>query len=282
MVCLDVGLRIRQISSKRTFSFAHMFTFWLDLALWKRRNMLSLCILYGGAKLYLGLFQVQTQVRTTKTSFDKLRNDVCQKVDLLGASRCNLLSHVLTTYQVYNPHKSHSTDPKCLCLQKLYCRWWRQEGARRKQWRFNYHTQRRDTYNKVRETAVHLPFRRHFCTSGRKRPTLWQPFTKASKDVSTTTSLHLRSESFSIDPKAWHLRHSSWLKVAICLFRHYRTPWTSCQKRKVRRRLRQRQKMGTKPKLQANSEFEYITFLCWSEGVYPCCEWTNYFFCSCL
>lgn len=39
-------------------------------------------------------------MRSTKTSFDKLKNDVCQKVDLLGASRCNLLSHVLTTYQV--------------------------------------------------------------------------------------------------------------------------------------------------------------------------------------
>ncbi|KAM4568061.1 islet cell autoantigen 1 isoform 2-T2 [Fundulus diaphanus] len=43
--------------------------------------------------------KVQAQVRMTKTSFDKLKNDVCQKVDLLGASRCNLLSHVLTTYQ---------------------------------------------------------------------------------------------------------------------------------------------------------------------------------------
>uniref|UniRef100_A0A671L085 Islet cell autoantigen 1-like n=1 Tax=Sinocyclocheilus anshuiensis TaxID=1608454 RepID=A0A671L085_9TELE len=43
--------------------------------------------------------KVQTQVRHTKTSFDKLKNDVCQKVDLLGASRCNLLSHVLTTSQ---------------------------------------------------------------------------------------------------------------------------------------------------------------------------------------
>lgn len=43
--------------------------------------------------------KVQAQVRTTKTSFDKLNNDVCQKVDMLGASRCNLLSHVLTTYQ---------------------------------------------------------------------------------------------------------------------------------------------------------------------------------------
>uniref|UniRef100_A0A3Q3VN52 AH domain-containing protein n=1 Tax=Mola mola TaxID=94237 RepID=A0A3Q3VN52_MOLML len=43
--------------------------------------------------------KVQVQVRTTKTAFDKLKDDVCQKVDLLGASRCNLLSHVLTTYQ---------------------------------------------------------------------------------------------------------------------------------------------------------------------------------------
>ncbi|XP_063055575.1 islet cell autoantigen 1 [Engraulis encrasicolus] len=43
--------------------------------------------------------KVQAQVRLTKTGFDKLKNDVCQKVDLLGASRCNLLSHVLTTYQ---------------------------------------------------------------------------------------------------------------------------------------------------------------------------------------
>ncbi|XP_032411752.1 islet cell autoantigen 1 [Xiphophorus hellerii] len=43
--------------------------------------------------------KVQAQVRTTKSSFDKLKNDVCQKVDLLGASRCNLLSHILTTYQ---------------------------------------------------------------------------------------------------------------------------------------------------------------------------------------
>ncbi|KAJ3598044.1 hypothetical protein NHX12_001558 [Muraenolepis orangiensis] len=43
--------------------------------------------------------KVQAQVRTTKTSFDKLKNDVCQKVDLLGASRCNLLSQLLTAYQ---------------------------------------------------------------------------------------------------------------------------------------------------------------------------------------
>ncbi|XP_051467547.1 islet cell autoantigen 1 isoform X5 [Apus apus] len=43
--------------------------------------------------------KVQAQVRHAKLNFDKLKTDVCQKVDLLGASRCNLLSHVLTTYQ---------------------------------------------------------------------------------------------------------------------------------------------------------------------------------------
>ncbi|XP_072315496.1 islet cell autoantigen 1-like isoform X3 [Eucyclogobius newberryi] len=43
--------------------------------------------------------KVQSQVRGTKTQFEKLKNDVCQKVDMLGASRCNMLSHSLCTYQ---------------------------------------------------------------------------------------------------------------------------------------------------------------------------------------
>uniref|UniRef100_A0AAY5EBR9 AH domain-containing protein n=1 Tax=Electrophorus electricus TaxID=8005 RepID=A0AAY5EBR9_ELEEL len=48
--------------------------------------------------------KVQAQVRGTKVHFDKLKNDVCQKVDMLGASRCNMLSHSLCAYQV--PHFS--------------------------------------------------------------------------------------------------------------------------------------------------------------------------------
>uniref|UniRef100_A0A3Q4G2Y1 Islet cell autoantigen 1-like n=1 Tax=Neolamprologus brichardi TaxID=32507 RepID=A0A3Q4G2Y1_NEOBR len=44
--------------------------------------------------------KVQAQVRGTKSQFEKLKNDVCQKVDMLGASRCNMLSHSLCTYQV--------------------------------------------------------------------------------------------------------------------------------------------------------------------------------------
>lgn len=51
-------------------------------------------------EMILWLSQVQTQVRLAKKNFDKLKMDVCQKVDLLGASRCNLLSHMLATYQV--------------------------------------------------------------------------------------------------------------------------------------------------------------------------------------
>ncbi|CAL8289701.1 unnamed protein product [Lota lota] len=43
--------------------------------------------------------KIQSQVRGTKGQFDKLKNDVCQKVDMLGASRCNMLSHSLCTYQ---------------------------------------------------------------------------------------------------------------------------------------------------------------------------------------
>ncbi|XP_054643419.1 islet cell autoantigen 1-like [Dunckerocampus dactyliophorus] len=43
--------------------------------------------------------KVQGQVRATKSEFEKLKNDVCQKVDMLGASRCNMLSHSLCNYQ---------------------------------------------------------------------------------------------------------------------------------------------------------------------------------------
>nr|XP_015214860.1 PREDICTED: islet cell autoantigen 1-like protein isoform X1 [Lepisosteus oculatus]XP_015214861.1 PREDICTED: islet cell autoantigen 1-like protein isoform X1 [Lepisosteus oculatus]XP_015214862.1 PREDICTED: islet cell autoantigen 1-like protein isoform X1 [Lepisosteus oculatus] len=48
--------------------------------------------------------KVQAQVRNTKTQFDKLKNDVCQKVDILGASRCNMLSHSLGNYQTIQLH----------------------------------------------------------------------------------------------------------------------------------------------------------------------------------
>lgn len=42
---------------------------------------------------------VQTQVKKNKATFDRLKLAVMQKVDLLAASRCNMLSHVLAAYQ---------------------------------------------------------------------------------------------------------------------------------------------------------------------------------------
>uniref|UniRef100_T1J9I6 Protein kinase domain-containing protein n=1 Tax=Strigamia maritima TaxID=126957 RepID=T1J9I6_STRMM len=43
--------------------------------------------------------KVQSQVRRTKSKFDKLKIDCLQKIDLLAASRCNMFSHALATYQ---------------------------------------------------------------------------------------------------------------------------------------------------------------------------------------
>ncbi|XP_056142684.1 islet cell autoantigen 1 [Lampris incognitus] len=64
--------------------------------------------------------KVQAQVRTTKTSFDKLKSDVCQKVDLLGASRCNLLSHVLATYQTTLLHFWEKTSHTMAAIHESF------------------------------------------------------------------------------------------------------------------------------------------------------------------
>ncbi|XP_066501043.1 islet cell autoantigen 1 [Hoplias malabaricus] len=64
--------------------------------------------------------KVQAQVRLTKTSFDKLKNDVCQKVDLLGASRCNLLSHVLTNYQTTLLHFWEKTSHTMAAIHESF------------------------------------------------------------------------------------------------------------------------------------------------------------------
>ncbi|XP_060937907.1 islet cell autoantigen 1 [Limanda limanda] len=64
--------------------------------------------------------KVQAQVRSTKSGFDKLKNDVCQKVDLLGASRCNLLSHVLTTYQTTLLHFWEKTSRTMAAIHESF------------------------------------------------------------------------------------------------------------------------------------------------------------------
>ncbi|KAI5092414.1 islet cell autoantigen 1 [Silurus meridionalis] len=64
--------------------------------------------------------KVQAQVRVSKTGFDKLKTDVCQKVDLLGASRCNLLSHVLTNYQTTLLHFWEKTSHTMAAIHESF------------------------------------------------------------------------------------------------------------------------------------------------------------------
>eukprot|EP00062_Callorhinchus_milii_P018996 gi/632973071/ref/XP_007902971.1/ PREDICTED: islet cell autoantigen 1 isoform X2 [Callorhinchus milii] len=64
--------------------------------------------------------KVQGQVRHAKTHFDKLKNDVCQKVDLLGASRCNLLSHILATYQTTLLHFWEKTSHTMAAIHESF------------------------------------------------------------------------------------------------------------------------------------------------------------------
>ncbi|XP_072108088.1 islet cell autoantigen 1 isoform X2 [Mobula birostris] len=64
--------------------------------------------------------KVQGQVRITKIHFDKLKNDVCQKVDLLGASRCNLLSHILVTYQTTLLHFWEKTSHTMAAIHESF------------------------------------------------------------------------------------------------------------------------------------------------------------------
>uniref|UniRef100_A0A8C9S8B5 Islet cell autoantigen 1-like n=1 Tax=Scleropages formosus TaxID=113540 RepID=A0A8C9S8B5_SCLFO len=64
--------------------------------------------------------KVQAQVRSTKVQFDKLKNDVCQKVDMLGASRCNMLSHSLGTYQTTLLHFWEKTAQMMSEIQEAF------------------------------------------------------------------------------------------------------------------------------------------------------------------
>ncbi|PNI57842.1 ICA1 isoform 4 [Pan troglodytes] len=64
--------------------------------------------------------KVQTQVRLAKKNFDKLKMDVCQKVDLLGASRCNLLSHMLATYQTTLLHFWEKTSHTMAAIHESF------------------------------------------------------------------------------------------------------------------------------------------------------------------
>ncbi|XP_051921842.1 islet cell autoantigen 1 isoform X2 [Hippocampus zosterae] len=75
--------------------------------------------------------KVQAEVRCTKRSFDQLKMDVCQKVDLLGASRCNLLSHVLATYQTTLLHFWKKTSHTMAAIHENFKGCLRHEGPSR-------------------------------------------------------------------------------------------------------------------------------------------------------
>ncbi|KAH0627431.1 hypothetical protein JD844_003122 [Phrynosoma platyrhinos] len=86
---------------------------------WLTVNRMEQCRTeYRGALLWMK--DVQAQVRHAKLNFDKLKTDVCQKVDLLGASRCNLLSHVLTTYQTTLLHFWEKTSHTMAAIHESF------------------------------------------------------------------------------------------------------------------------------------------------------------------
>lgn len=49
--------------------------------------------------LYLLYLQAQATVKETKSRFEKLKNDLSEKINMVSASRCNLLSNTLPNYQ---------------------------------------------------------------------------------------------------------------------------------------------------------------------------------------
>ena len=74
-----------------------------------------------------------------------------------------------------------------------------QRGQRKSLHRFNHHSRGdRRTLTRLQSVLSWMSacfcFRRHFCTSGRRRPAPWQPFTRASRAVSIMSSPPWRSE----------------------------------------------------------------------------------------
>ncbi|KAM9807239.1 islet cell autoantigen 1 isoform X1 [Syngnathus typhle] len=101
--------------------------------------------------------KVQAEVRCTKHSFDQLKTDVCQKVDLLGASRCNLLSHVLATYQTTLLHFWEKTSHTMAAIHENFrgCLH-HEEPSREKKKRKKSKVQKKDEDNAAQEELVSL------------------------------------------------------------------------------------------------------------------------------
>ncbi|KAF1492845.1 Islet cell autoantigen 1, partial [Eudyptula minor novaehollandiae] len=119
--------------------------------------------------------KVQAQVRHAKLNFDKLKTDVCQKVDLLGASRCNLLSHVLTTYQTTLLHFWEKTSHTMAAIHESF------KGYQ--PYEFTMLKSLQDPVNKLTEKA--------------EKEDLQIESTKSTQMYSYSIALELFSQSFS-------------------------------------------------------------------------------------
>ena len=86
---VDTYLTVRKMENARTE--------YRGALLWMRN--ISLELDPDTSKKLAKFRRVQAQVKKTKGRFDRLKSDVLQKIDLLAASRCNMFSHVLVTYQ---------------------------------------------------------------------------------------------------------------------------------------------------------------------------------------
>ncbi|XP_049585630.1 islet cell autoantigen 1 isoform X2 [Syngnathus scovelli] len=102
--------------------------------------------------------KVQAEVRCTKRSFDQLKTDVCQKVDLLGASRCNLLSHVLATYQTTLLHFWEKTSHTMAAIHENFrgCLHHEEPSREKKKKRKKSKVQKKDEDNAAQEELVSL------------------------------------------------------------------------------------------------------------------------------
>lgn len=223
-------------------------------------------------------------MRTTKTSFDKLKNDVCQKVDLLGASRCNLLSHVLTTYQVHRKSQLFAYTP--LILNGVFSmavphavkpgRKTHMKGTKQ------YETLHEETLNVSNKWCELLLLTQPAeCVALACSAVSDNTFALLGEDVphygshswelqglSALWVLHTEGQRASwpvqMRSKLWCCQSSSTSREVannshqwLCYtFRPYKTQWTSWLRRRGRRKLKQRKKMGRKP--QTTSELSHL------------------------
>ena len=134
---------------------------------------------------------------------NSLRQTEGWRVPESGSARCqslqppvSRLNHIPGTQQIPN---------SCIIIvvvQWPYHMQLRQEGRQtlKSCLRFNYQTVRGQHEKFTSKTTgwmsrFGLFFRRHFCISGRRHPTRWQPSMRASRAVSIMSSPHWRSES---------------------------------------------------------------------------------------